>query len=244
MSDELRYDLPLPYLLREPEAGSGPAPVVVLLHGYGSTAEGMMTLAPYLDERFLVLAPQALRPLWNGGWGWYPLGQGPVAPVLDVDELEESRRGVLEFAEAAAEVYGADPDRLYLMGFSQGAALALAAALTEPERLAGLVAMSGRVVPEILPRIASPERIRRLPVMLTHGMDDEIVPVSQGRATRALLEGWGGQPAYREYPVAHTLSAEGLLDVNAWLRGALERPRRPLDGERAGFAETPGAPAP
>lgn len=222
MSEELRGGLVFPHLAREAAPGEVRPAMAVVLHGYGGTAEGMFALAPYLDERLLVLVPQAPFPLWNGGWGWYPLGQGPVAPVLDVEMLEESRAGVLELARGAARMYGADPERLFLVGFSQGAALALTVALTEPERLAALVAMSGRVVPEILPRMAEPERIRPLPVLLTHGRDDEVVPVSQGHATRALLQRLGNPVRYQEYPVGHVLSPECLLDVTDWISGRLD----------------------
>lgn len=212
------------YHHRAPEAGSGPAPVVVLLHGYGSSAGDMMGLAPWLDPRFLVLAPQGARPLPNGGWGWYPLGVGPVAPVLDTDELEASRGGVLDWAAAAAPAHGGDARRLFLVGFSQGAALALAAALVEPERVAALVAMSGRVVPEILPRAAAPARMRGLSVLLTHGADDEIVPVAQGRAARDMLSERGARVELCEYPVGHALSPDCLDTVEAWLAARLDDP--------------------
>ena len=220
-----------PYHFRA-AGGSGPAPVLVLLHGYGSSAGDMMGLAPWLDERFLVLAPQGGRALPNGGWGWYPLGMGPVAPVLDVDELEASRGGVLRWAAAAALAHGGDPARLFLVGFSQGAALALAAALTEPERLTAVVAMSGRVLPEILPRAAAPARLRGLPVLLTHGADDEIVPAAQGRAARDMLRGWGARVEHREFAAGHTLPPACLDHVGAWLSARLDAPE--TSASRAG----------
>ena len=227
MSGELRMGLPFPHLVREAAgAGEGGArpPLVVLLHGYGSTAQGMMGVAPSLDERFVVAVPQAPVRLGDVGWGWYPLGQGPVAPVLSPERLERSRRGVLDFAAQAARRYGADPERVFLVGFSQGAALALAVALTEPERLAGVVAMSGRVVPEILPQVAAPERVARLPVLVTHGRDDQVVPAAQGRAAAEMLERMGCPVRYLEVAAAHAVPADLLSEVSRWLVETAETP--------------------
>jgi phospholipase/carboxylesterase len=214
---EFEFGFPLPHLLRA-AVGDGAPPLLVLLHGYGSDAAGLFALAERLDERFLVLVPQGPLPLSNGGWGWYALGEErPTGRVVDVPGMEESRRDVLDLADAAVQEYGADAGRVFLLGHSQGAALALCVALTEPERLAGVAAMSGRVIPEILPRAAGRERMRGLPVLLAHGVDDPIVPVVHARAARDILSARGVRMEYHEYDAGHTVPPEMLADVNAWL---------------------------
>jgi phospholipase/carboxylesterase len=216
--------LPLPYLLREPAAQpAGAPPLLILLHGYGSDATGLFALAERLDGRFLVVVPQGPLPLSNGGWGWYALGEEtPMGRVVDAQGMEESRRAVLELATAAAREHGGDAGRVFLLGHSQGAALALCLAVTEPERLAGVAAMSGRIIPEIMPRVAAPERMHGLPVLLAHGVEDPVVPVRHARAARELLASWGVHVDYREYDAGHTVPPGMLDDVNAWLAARAE----------------------
>ena len=209
----------LPYLVREPtERTDGPPPAVILLHGYGSDAHGLFALAERLDGRFMAFVPQGSVPLENGGWGWYWLGEAtPLGRVADASGMDLSRRDVLHLADFAARGHGADPSRVYLLGHSQGGALALCVALTEPERIAGMVAMSGRVIPEVLPMAAAPERMRGLRVFLAHGVDDPVVPVRHARAARDLLVQRGAVVDFREYPAEHTVPPEMVADVNAWL---------------------------
>jgi phospholipase/carboxylesterase len=220
----------LPHLLREPTVpidGDGRPPLLVVLHGYGGDAHALLPLAERLDGRFLAVVPQGPLPLSNGGWGWYLLGDpAPAGRVVDTAGMHAARLAVLRLLDDAAAEYGADPARAYLCGHSQGAALALCVALTEPERLAGVVAMSGRVIPEVLPAAASAHRVRGLPAMLAHGTWDPVVPAAHGRAARDHLERLGARVAYREYDAEHSVPPEMVDGVNAWLGAELERLRR------------------
>ncbi|MDB4950924.1 MAG: phospholipase/Carboxylesterase [Gemmatimonadetes bacterium] len=216
----------LPHLLREPTVGvdgGGRPPLLVVLHGYGGDAHALLPLAERLDGRFLAVVPQGPLPLPNAGWGWYLLGdQTPTGRVVDTAGMHASRLAILRLLEDAAAEYGADPERVFLCGHSQGAALALCVALTEPERLAGVVAMSGRVIPEVLPAAADAHRVRGLPVMLAHGTWDPVVPIAHGRSARDHLERQGARVTYREYDAEHAVPPEMVDDVNAWLAGELE----------------------
>src|SRR5262249_50536523 len=124
-------------------AGDGPHPAIVALHGWGANGMDLLGLAPYLAEgRFLVLCPQGRVEVPLGpmvGYGWFPLTMGaspdPGAVAAGVDD---ARR----FVDAAVRRYPIDPAKLVLLGFSQGGVVAYALALAEPERFAGLVALS------------------------------------------------------------------------------------------------------
>jgi phospholipase/carboxylesterase len=142
---------------------------------------------------------------------------------VDVPGLTAARRAILQLMYEVAE--GVDAERIYLCGHSQGAALALAIAVTEPERVAGVVAISGRVVPEVMPDAAEPARTAGLPVLLVHGTHDPVVPVMHARTARTLLAERGARVTYREHDAEHGVSREMVADVNDWLDAEPARPR-------------------
>ena len=95
-------------------------------------------------------------------------------------------------------------------------------ALTEPERIAGTVLMSGRIPDEIRPQIAPAERLAGKPFLVVHGVADTVLPIHNGRASRAILAALPVELTYQEYPMAHEISAQSLADVTAWLTAQLD----------------------
>jgi phospholipase/carboxylesterase len=117
---------------------------------------------------------------------------------------------------------GADPDRVFLVGFSQGAILSLGLLLTRPDLVAGAVAWSGRILPEWYDRRAAGPLLESRPALVIHGVNDQTLPVQHGRASRARLEAVPlRRLAYQEFPMGHQVSAESLACTNAWLRQAV-----------------------
>jgi phospholipase/carboxylesterase len=96
-------------------------------------------------------------------------------------------------------------------------------ALSEPELIAGSVLMSGRVPAELRPLIAPAERLAGKPFLVVHGIADTVLPIQNGRASRALLSELPVELAYKEYPIGHEVSTQSLADVTAWLTKHLDR---------------------
>ncbi len=94
--------------------------------------------------------------------------------------------------------------------------------LTEPEKFAGAVPMSGVLSLENLQNPAAAERLRDFPIFVSHGVHDQVLPVQMGRRARAILEKLPVKLDYKEYPVAHNISEESLADVAAWLTARLD----------------------
>lgn len=206
---------------RKTEEGKKP-PLLLLLHGIGSHEEDLFGLAPYLDERFFIASARAPFALSYGGYAWFELFFTPQGISINSEQAADSRERLLKFIDELVEKHDLDAERIYLCGFSQGAIMSFAVALTEPEKLAGVVAMSGRAVAEFLPSIADAERLRDFPFLVVHGTHDQVLPIEHGRASKEFLEKLPVSLTYREYEMAHQVSEESLRDVVDWLRERLE----------------------
>jgi phospholipase/carboxylesterase len=215
-------DLSLHYLVRPPAVESTRPALLILLHGVGSNEEDLFGLSPYLDERLLILSTRAPLTLARGSYAWFHVQLGGAWPQINAAEADSSRRAIIQFIGEAARVYGADAGRVFLMGFSQGAIMSQSVMLTQPELLAGVVAMSGRILPEIKPLAASPERMRDFPILVQHGLYDQVLPIAHGRASREYLATLPVQLTYREYPMAHEVTDESLADAREWLKEQLD----------------------
>lgn len=220
--------LPLHHLARpalDRVAGAKP-PLLVLLHGYGGNEEDLFSLAPYLDERCAIVSARGPITLSPGAHAWFRIAfiggwtetAGAGAPFsVDVAGADESCQLLIQFIEGATRAYDADPQRVFLLGFSQGASMSLRALLTAPDRVAGVAAMSGFLLPTEDLSPAQRAALAGKPVILTHGTDDDIVPIALGRQARDTLSTLPVALTWREYPMRHQITDESLDDVSLWL---------------------------
>jgi len=222
--------LSLVHMVRQPKVEAGTPPLLLLLHGVGSNEYDLFGLAPYLDQRFLIISVRAPNTLGPGSYAWFEVDFTPQGPVIDPAQAESSRKALIAFLGEATKAYGADPKKIYLMGFSQGAIMSASVALTHPELVAGVVLISGRILPEIQPLMASSEKLEGLPFLVVHGTADTVLPISYGRASRQLLSSLPVELSYYEYPIGHEISQESLANVTAWLSAQLGKVQLKKDG--------------
>ena len=213
----------LVHAVREPAGNTRePAPLLILLHGVGSNEQDLIGLAPALDSRFFVVSARAPVTLDYGRYGWYHVQFTPTGFIFDQEEAEQSRKLIMQFVKELLDSYNVDPARVFLMGFSQGCIMSVAAALTHPQMFAGIVGMSGRLLPDLLTKTASPELLRGMPLMIVHGMQDSVISINDGRALRDALQTLPVDLTYIEYPMGHHVSDESLFDISAWLATRLD----------------------
>ena len=136
---------------------------------------------------------------------------------IDAKQAEESRGLLLKFVDEIVAEHDLDSERIYLGGFSQGAIMIYGLILTEPEKFAGAIPMSGVLAPQYLEKRAADERLKDFPIFVSHGVYDSVLPIQFGREARAQLEKLPVKLDYKEYPIAHNVSEESLRDVVNWL---------------------------
>ena len=194
-------------------SGPGPYPPAVLLHGRLGNEDVMWVFRRVVPRPWLVIAPRAILPEGTSGFSWHlqPYGQWPDLAAFDpaVDALTR-------FLTALPRLYNADPDRLYLIGFSQGAAVSFATALRRPTIARGIAGMVG-FVPRVAPEAVA-GRLSGLPVFMAAGERDATVPPEESRRAAAVLRAAGAELEYREYPTEHKMTAAALDDLQAWLQ--------------------------
>jgi phospholipase/carboxylesterase len=203
--------------VRKPAQPTPRPALLVLLHGIGADENDLLPLAAALDPRLLcasVRAPYEAMPM---GYAWFALDWSASPPAPDLAQAEESRAALSSLLPELAARHGTDPERTFLFGFSQGAAMALAVALTRPDLVRGAVLHSGRVLPGLEAGVP-PDALARLEVLALHGVDDDVLPVERGREIRDLLAPrLGARLTYREHDAGHFVTQATLDDAAAWL---------------------------
>jgi phospholipase/carboxylesterase len=213
---------PLVYSVRHPE-GLTPDegyPLLLLLHGYGSNEQDLMGLSPYLDARFLLVSVRAPHPLDTGGYAWFPLDFTPQGLVPDFAQAVFARRQLVELLDELKSEYPVDPAQVFLLGFSQGASMAVGLGLGLAEAVSAVVSLSGYCPPEVVPEVLA-SGLEGLPVFMTHGLYDPVIPIGQGQESRDVVARLPVALEYREYPMGHEINTECLQDLVAWLAGLL-----------------------
>lgn len=192
-----------------------------MLHGVRSNEQDLLGLAPALDDRFYLISVRAPLTLGPGAYGWYHVEFLPDGFRINEEEADQSVKNLVSFIDEVREEYPVDPDRLYLMGFSQGCIMSIGAALASPKSVAGVVGMSGRMLPSFRTARASDEDLKGLPIIAVHGVQDQVIPVADGRDMRDFLKALPVDLTWHEYEMGHYVTPESLRDINAWLRSRL-----------------------
>lgn len=193
------------------EAERDGRPLLVLLHGYGADERDLFGLVPYLPAGFTVAAVRAplTPPFPAPGYSWYPI-EG--LQRRDPAHVTAAAGRLLEWTDAAASAH----PTIGLLGFSQGAAVALQAMRLDPKRFSFAVNLSGYVTPGNLPGDAELGEVRP-PVFWGRGTNDDVIPeflvahTTEWLPARADLSG-------RVYPgLTHSVSEQELADVRIFL---------------------------
>jgi phospholipase/carboxylesterase len=221
-------DQELVYKSRPSGLKAGPAPVLIVLHGYGSNEEDLFDLANTIDARYAIYSLRGPLPLNNGGFAWYHLSYDQNNRLTyDYQEVIQSRVKVMRFIRQQCLSHQLDSNTIVLMGFSQGAMLAYDLALSNPGKIVGVMALSGRLMEESKVRI-KPTKVQSTSFFIAHGIYDALIPITEAEKARDYLRSINVTDiVYTSYPMQHVLNGQEIIDIRAWLSKLLE-PKAPV----------------
>lgn len=207
------------HALFEP-SGEGPHPTILALHGWGANALDLLGLAPYVcDGRFLVICPQGPLevPIGAGamGYGWIPLKLGGPP---DLKALVSAKEGLQRFLDQAVSRYPINREKIVVLGFSQGGAMAYSLALSEPDRFRALVSMSSWLSQDLVDTLSVKPNDQFPSTLVQHGTRDDLVAVDRARESVEILRKLQAPVTYREYDMGHQIGPESLADLSVWLK--------------------------
>lgn len=214
---QLHSDLSLKYVVREPARKVGNSPVVIMLHGYGSNETDLFELARFIPDSFIVISARAPYPQ-GGGYRWFDRDRSQQRYDAIKEQLESSRKLLLQFVQQVANKYHTPGTKICVMGFSQGAIMSYAAGLTSPGSVKGIGVLSGVLPQAIKAQTQKSAALSKLKIFIAHGTTDDILPYADGKAGNDYLVSLGLRPEFHSYEgIAHYIAPQTLKDLVAWL---------------------------
>jgi phospholipase/carboxylesterase len=211
------------------ETGPNPTASVIWLHGLGASGDDFvpivreLDLAGMQDIRFVFPHAPTMPVTINNGYvmrAWYDIIGADLSRREDERGLRASQ-AMVEQLIAQEKARGIPAERIVLAGFSQGCAMTIQTGLRHPEKLAGLLCLSGYVP---LHTTIAEERHpsnQATPIFMAHGRGDQVIPIIRAEQSRDLLRSLGYEVEWHEYMMPHSVCQEEVDDISAWFRRVL-----------------------
>ncbi len=221
-------DLPLLETV-EIATNDNPTAAIIWMHGLGADGNDFVPIVRELDLsglpaiRFVFPHAETMPVTINNGYvmrAWYD--------ILGMDLVRREDEAGLRASQARIEqliarevARGIAPERIVLAGFSQGCAMTLQTGLRHPQKLAGLLCLSGYL--PLADKIAAERSAanQSTPIFMAHGRGDNVVVINRAETSRDLLTSLGYQIAWHEYMMPHSVCEEEIDDIGDWLRRML-----------------------
>jgi len=230
-SQTVQVKTDLVYKVNLPLKKSEKAPVIILLHGYGSNESDLFDIAKSFDDRFITFSLRA--PLAaNGGQGysWFGLEFLPDKKFnYNYNEAKESRSKILSFVSNACRSYNADSTQVFIMGYSQGAIIAYDIIFSKPEKIKGVVALSGFLLDETKKMNIDFVKLAKLKFFIAHGNMDNVIDFKEGEKAFTFLEGKKMNAIFKTYEIPHSINGKELNDIKAWLQSNIQKEKKEVN---------------
>lgn len=194
------------------------APLLIMCHGYGSDENDLFSFASELPEELFIISLKAPYPLQPYGNAWYAINFDANQDKWSDDEQAKTSRDLIsDFIDEACNTYPVNKNNVTLLGFSQGTILSYAVALTYPEKVNQIIALSGFINPNIIPDNVSEKDYSHLSFYCSHGSVDQVIPVEWARKAPKFLEALHIDYKYSEFPVGHGVAPQNFYELKKWL---------------------------
>lgn len=215
--DILQHDEESGLSFRVRAARGRPLGRLFLLHGVGGNETNLMHLAGDLPEQLELVFVRGPLTLGPGQHAWFHVRFGANGPVINADQADASRVRLRDLARALRQADGPAPMPALMAGFSQGGILSASVALSAPDDVARFAILSGRILPELEPHLASPEKLELVSGFIAHGKHDDKLRVAFAEHADAWLTQLGVPHEMHLYPIGHSLNVDVIRDFTRWL---------------------------
>lgn len=190
------------------------APILMLLHGYGSNEQDLFGFKSDLANYFNILSLRGIKNTPMGGYCWYDLF--PTANGFDSDsnQAKLAVEQVVNFIKDVQNQYQ-NSQKVWLAGFSQGAILSYAIALNQPQMIAKVICLSGYLDKRIIKEPT--KECTNLEFFISHGKDDLVIPIEKARTAAPFLNSHQISNQYKEYQSGHGLNQANYQDMIDWM---------------------------
>ena len=180
--------LSLEHLIRPSSSTKGKPPVLFMFHGYGSNEEDLFSFAPELQEELCIISVRAPYPMEALGNAWYAINfDAQNGKWSDDEQAKSSRDKIIYFIDEACKTYSLDTENVTLLGFSQGTILSYAVALSYPDKIKNVIALSGYINENILADGYKEKKHTDLKIYASHGQVDQVIPPEWAQRAPAIL---------------------------------------------------------
>ena len=193
------------------------APLLIMLHGYGSDENDLFSFSRELPKELFIISTRAPYSMIPFGNAWYAINfDAEQGKWNDNVQAIKSRDLVAAFIDEVVSTYPVDKHNVTLLGFSQGTILSYAVALTYPEKVKNIIALSGYIHQDILPENLDKD-YSNLDFYCSHGSVDQVIPVEWARKNSPFLKSLNIKHQYSEFPVGHGVAAQNFYEFKDWL---------------------------
>ena len=202
---------------------------VIWMHGLGADGNDFVPMVPELDlppehsVRFVFPNAPTMPVTINGGYvmrAWYDINSAEIDKRADEAGVRKSQLAIGELiADQSAQ--GIASERIVLAGFSQGGVIALQTGLRYPEKLGGIMALSTYLACAESLGLEASSGNRQIPILMVHGATDPVIPIALAKRSKARLETHGYKINWHEYGMPHSVCAEEVVDIAAFLKRVL-----------------------
>ncbi|MBA3664632.1 MAG: dienelactone hydrolase family protein [Bacteroidetes bacterium] len=217
----------LKYKVNLPVKKSDKTPVIIMLHGYGSNEEDLFDISKSFDERFLTVSLRAPFAAEGQGYSWYKLDFLPQKQFkYDYKQVKESRAKILAFISSFCKAYKADSTQVFLLGYSQGTIMAYEVALAKPEKIKGVVALSGLILDETKKIKFDAFKLANVKFFIGHGNMDNVIDFKKGEEAAKYLQSKKNNVIFKSYDMPHAMVGKELNDIKSWLKSNIEKEKK------------------
>lgn len=217
-SDNSKTQLPFNYKIIYPvEDVNVDTPVLFLIHGYGANSDDLLFIKDFISRDFIIVSLEAPIEKYDNGYSWFDI-RFVNGMVSSIDEVAAAKctKDLGSFIENLLAEVNPGCNNVFILGFSQGAYLALDLYLNNPEKEYSVAVLSGMINTDKLSE--TPECTGSL--FVAHGLYDEVIPITEGRKIRDNFQSCENL-SYHEYEINHTIGEDELRDLSAWFDAIL-----------------------